>query len=127
MKNARKFLTRELAAGIVILLLAIGIYVNTCRKRLNDILRIESWIAMGVAGLLLILQLILLNISGFRHMLYSALIGVKLSKTSSLYIIMGGGDIYGTYLTFATICGLLFILLFAYINHRHTRPDRIFY
>ena len=127
MKKARDFVNLELMAGIVLLLLSLLIYVNTCKKRLNDILRIESWIAMGVTVLLFLLQLILMNISGFRHLLYSAIVGVKLSKTSSLYIIMGGGDIYGTYLEFSTICGLILLLLFAYVSYRHTRPDRIFY
>ena len=127
MEKAKSFLSRQLFIGLAALLLAVLIYANTTRRGMRDILRHESWIAMGLTGLLLLLQIILISSKSFRRLLYCKFIGIKLSHNATLYTIMGGGNIYTSYLLIATITGLIFLLLFAYINHRYTKPDRIFY
>lgn len=127
MSNYKTFLFRQALIALAVIIIALLIYVNTVRSKLKDLLRLETRIAMGVTGFLLLLQLILIGQKGFREMLYSHVIGIKLSKTSTLSVVFGGGDIYGTYLMFATIAGLVILLLFIYVNHRFTKPDRIFY
>ena len=127
MKKAKDFLFRQFLVALGILILAMLIYANTSRKGLRDLLRYESWIAMGGTVFLLILQLVLIGHKSFRAMLYGAFIGSGLSKTSTLYIILGGGKIYSIYLMFSSIAMIVLLLLFIYLNYKHTKPDRIFY
>lgn len=126
MKNAKNFLFKELVAGLAALIFAVLIYVNTVKKKLREYLRIESWIAMGVTAFLLLLQLILMNIKGFRAVLYGAILGEKLTKSSNLLTILGG-SFYKTYLAFDLITGIILLLIFIYINHKYTKAERIFY
>lgn len=127
MKKAKGFLFRQLLVVLGLLIVTILIYANTSRKGLRDLLRHESWIAMGVTVALMILQWVLVRHKNFRAMLYGTFIGSKLSKTSTLYIVFGGDKIYSTYLMFSTIAMIALLLLFVYVNYKYTKPDRIFY
>ena len=126
MKKAKDVLNIELAIGIFLLVLSLGIYFYLLKSGFQEALRNRYKVSIGITIGLLILQGVAFSLKGFRLWLYDTLIGVSLHKDSVLALLLGDPS-YVTYILFATIFGGGAFAIVTYTHYSLTRPDRIFY
>ena len=126
MQKARNIINVGLAAGLVCLAAFIGIYIYLFKGNFKKALRNRFKIGMGITAALLVAQLVAFNLKPFRKWLYNSLIGIKLTKDSTLAVILGD-PFFKTYLIFTTIAGFALLAIAAYVHFKVTKPERIFY
>lgn len=122
MAKARKFVWRELIAGLIFLAITLFIYENACRRKLKDRLSPVFKASLGISAALVLLRIVLCNSSAFRYWLYYKIIGIKMNKEATLNI-MWTADFAKAYLVYSTIIAIVIILVFFLIYLRHGRPD----
>lgn len=126
MSKIKNVLNIELLLGLIFGIINVGIYVYFIKKKFKEVIRKRFFIGAGILGALILANVICFSIRGFRLWLYGLLIGVELSKKSTIAILIGD-PFFKTYLLFTTVFELVLLGLYLYINHKYTKPDRIFY
>lgn len=126
MKKAKSILNIELLAGVVLLIITIAIYVYFVKHNFIDALRNRFRIGAGLTVALMIANVACFMTKGFRLWLYNSLIGVELEKKATLTIVLGD-PLYETYILFSTALAAVALGIFIFVNHKYTKPARIFY
>lgn len=126
MKKAKRVLNIELAASIILTAVTIGIYVYFIKNKYKAAIRKRFFIGCGISGALIIANIVCFSIRAFRLWLYNSLIGISLKKTATLTTVLGD-PFFKTYVLFTTLLAIIVLGVYIYINHKYTKPDRIFY
>ena len=126
MSKARYLLNLTLGGGGLLALMSLVIYIVMLKKNNRDIMRKSGYAALTLTGVLICAQFVCVMMKSFRLSLYSSLIGINLAKDSTLAIILGD-PFYKTFALFTTIVGAAILAVLIYINHKSTKPVRIFY
>ena len=126
MRQVRKVLNIELGLGLLSMGLFVAIYVHFWRRGSTKALRNRGYLAIGITVACILVRVILVCNKTFRHWLYGQWMGIKLPKDSLLVMVLGD-PMFKTYALFASLVALIFAGIFAYVNMRLTKQERIFY
>ncbi len=126
MKQVKHILNIALAAGLLCLMLTLGIYIYLLKSGFTVVLRKRYKVGAAITILLLIVQAVCWSMKSVRLWAYDQLIGLPLHKESVLALLLGDPS-YVTYIIFATVAGGAMLAILSYVHFVLTRPDRIFY
>ena len=125
MTKAKRLMTMAMFFSIVLLGLGISIYIYLTGFAEREQLRIVGFLAIAVSVIAVVLKDFLLRGKAFRAMLYNRFIGINLSSSSALRILLGS-PFEKTYIIFSTILAIILICVFVYIHHIVTKEQRLF-
>lgn len=127
MGKAKSILNIELAAGLFSLAIVIAIYVYLWKNDFREALRNRYYTGAGLTVVLLIVQGICWSIKSFRLWAYQFFIGIELPKETDTLLTLLGDPFFKTYILFASVFGVAVLAVLTYVNHKLTKPSRIFY
>lgn len=126
MKKARKIVNMELVLGLFSTAIFASVYAYLYKQRFKEAIRNRYRLGAILGIILLFIRTILFLNKGFRIWAYNYFIGINLGKNSTLSIILGD-PFYKTYIIFSMLLGIIMFSILTYVNHKITKPERIFY
>lgn len=126
MGKIKKIITFELFVGVFSAAAFFACYIYMYKKGFKEAIRNRMKVAIWIGLGLIIIRVILVSVKAFRYGFYNWAIGINLGK-KTLLIAIFGDPFFKTYLLFTSIGALMIIGVSLYINHKLTKPERIFY
>ena len=126
MEKVKYILNFALGVGLLCLIAMVAIYIYLYKNGYKKALRNRCKVSFALTVALFILQGILISRKSIRLWIYTDIIGLKLSESTVIGVILGG-QFYSTYLLFSAIIGAVLTGIMFYTSFRLTRPPRIFY